>query len=95
MSRRYQLACYVSEDVSRAFTEHVRSRNLTVASAVRQLVLADLYSRADPAELRQNLLFLAIALDGLLQAHPDPELRPRILNIWRARLAEEGLTHAA
>lgn len=95
MSRRFQLACYVSEDVSRAFIERVRARNLTVASAVRQLVLADLYGRADPTELRQNMLFLAIALDGLLQAHPDPELRPRILNIWRARLAEEGLTDAA
>ena len=95
MSRRFQLACYVTEDVSRAFTERVRARDLTVASAVRQLVLADLYSRADPAELRQNLLFQTIALDGLLQAHPDPELRHRILTIWRARLAEEGLTDAA
>ncbi len=95
MSRRFQLACYVSEDVSRAFAERARSRDLTVAAAVRQLVLAELYSRADPAELRQNLLFQTLALDALLQAHSDAELRPRVLQFWRERLAEEGPTHAA
>lgn len=94
MSRRFQLACYVSEEVCRAFVDRARAHNITVASSLRQLVLADLYSRSDPAELRQNLLFLTIALDGLLQAHPDPDLRPRLLKIWRDRIAEEGLSHA-
>jgi hypothetical protein len=75
--------------------ERARTRNLTVAAAVRQLVLADLYSRDDSAELRHNVMFQTIALDGLLQAHLDPELRPRILKIWRERLAAEGLTHTA
>lgn len=95
MSRRFQLACYVVNQVGDAFVQRARDRNLTVASALRQLVIADLYGRADPLEARQNMLFQTIALDGLLEAHPDPELRPRLLRIWRERMAEEGLDHAA
>lgn len=95
MSRRFQLACYVVDQVGEAFVRRARDRNLTTASALRQLVIADLYGRVDPAEARQNMLFQTIALDGLLEAHPDPELRPRLLRIWRERVAEEGLGHAA
>jgi hypothetical protein len=95
MSRRFQLACYVVNTVGEAFVQRAHDRNLTVASALRQLVIADLYGRADPVETRQNMLFQTIALDGLLEAHPDPQLRPRLLRIWRERMAEEGLGHAA
>ncbi len=95
MSRRFQLACYVPDQVGNAFVERARSRNLTVASALRQLVIADLYRGADPAELRQNILFQTFALDGLLASHNDPDLRARVLRVWRERLAEEDRGHEA
>lgn len=95
MSRRCQLACYVADEVGAAFVRRARSRDLTVASALRQLIIADLYRRDAPAELRQHILFLTVAMDGLLTAHPDPDLRPRLIQIWRERIAEEVDSHAA
>lgn len=35
------------------------------------------------------LLFAAIAMDGLLAAHPDQHLRPKMIQLWRERLAAE------
>ena len=95
MSRRFQLACYVADEIGAAFVQRARSRNLTVASALRQLIITDLYRSTDPAEQRHNMLFQTIALDGLLGAHPDPALRDRVLQAWRERLAEEGRAREA
>jgi hypothetical protein len=95
MTSRIQLVTYVPKEVGDAFLQRTRSYNLTAASALRQLVIADVYGRGDPVETRRNILFQTIALDGLLQAHPDPELRPRLLRIWRERIAEEGLGYVA
>ena len=44
---------------------------------------------------REQILFIALAMDGLLNAHPDPQLRPTMVRLWRERLAEEGRSDAA
>ena len=46
-------------------------------------------------EQREQILFIAIAMDGLLNAHPDPQLRQTMIRLWRERLAEEGRSDAA
>lgn len=94
MQRRFQLSCYVTSDISAAFLARAKARNLTGSSALRQLVINDLFGPAfDPREQRNHILFMAIAMDGLLDAHPDPELRPRLIQIWRDRIAEEEGRH--
>jgi hypothetical protein len=59
------------------------------------LIIADLYQGADPAVLRQNILFQTVALDGLIASHSDPDLRTRVLRVWRERLVEESHRHEA
>ena len=96
MHRRFQLACYVTEDLAAAFLARAKARNLTLAAALRQLVVADLFGSAvDVREQRNTILFIAIAIDGLLHAHPDPDLRPRLIEMWRERVAREDQSHAA
>lgn len=96
MSRDHKLICYVPAEIGTAFIECARQRDVAVSAALRQLVVRSLQAGTPTEfELRQNLLFQTIALDGLLQTHFDRELRARVLKNWRDRLAEEGLTHAA
>jgi hypothetical protein len=90
MSRRFQLACYVADDVGRSFVKRAQERNLTTVSALRQLVVAYLYGGADSVEERSKLLFQTLALDALLQAKADPDLRQRVLQVLRERIVEEG-----
>lgn len=84
---RFQLACYVPTAVGDAFVQSARGRGLTVAAALRQLVLAEIYLGMDAHELQRNVLFQTVALDGLLASHPDAGLRSRVLTQWRERLS--------
>lgn len=96
VQRRIQLACHVSRDVSVAFTARAKSRELTVAALLRQCALNELYGAAfDTRQHRDHILFIAIAVDGLLGANPDPDLRPRLIEIWKERVAREDQSHAA
>lgn len=71
------------------------SRDTDVAKLLRLLVRRELSGeRITPAEQREQILFLAIAMDGLLGAHADPMLRETIIGLWRDRLAQEGRPHA-
>lgn len=96
MQRRIQLACHVSGDLAKAFAARARARNLTVAALLRQCVLNELIGAAfGPREQRDHLLFIAIAVDGLLGAQPDPELSSRLIEVWKDRVAREDQSHAA
>lgn len=71
-------------------------RDIDVAKLLRQLIARELAGGHDRTrESLDQLLFVALALEGLLQAHPDRDLHPTIVRLWRERLAEEGLRHAA
>lgn len=96
MQRRFQLACYVTDDLSAAFAARARARDVTVAAALRQLVVNDVFGAAyDPREQRNHILFMTIAMDGLLAEHANPELRPRLIKTWQERVAQEDQSHAA
>ena len=63
---------------------------------VRQLIARELSTAPDRVlEAQDQILFIAIAIEGLMAAHPDPDLRARMVHIWRDRLEEEGRRHAA
>ena len=67
------------------------TRQTDVGKLVRQLIARELAGAHDrTAEAYDQILYLAIAMDGLLGAHPDRDLRPKLLRIWQDRLAEEG-----
>ena len=71
-------------------------RNTDTGKLLRAMVRRELARGPDHvAEQREQILFIAIAMDGLLGAHPDPQLRPTMIRLWRERLAEEGRSHVA
>jgi hypothetical protein len=83
------IACHVSDAVHAEFQTLAKSREMTVAELLRKMVIGELSQRHHAREQREQVLFLAIAMDGLLAAHPDPELRPRLIRLWQERLAHE------
>ena len=72
------------------------ARNTDTGKLLRAMVRRELARGPDHVtEQREQILFIAIAMDGLLGAHPDPQLRPTMIRLWRERLAEEGRSHVA
>ena len=71
-------------------------RDTDVGKLVRDLIAYEIaLGRDRMKEAFGRLLFLAIAMDELLAAHSDPELRDQVIRQWRARIVEEGSTDAA
>ena len=71
-------------------------RNTDTGKLLRAMVRRELARGPDQVtEQREQILFIAIAMDGLLGAHPDAQLRPTMIRLWRERLAEEGRSHVA
>ena len=83
MPQRYHLACYVRDDIFDQFKALAKSRHMTVTGLLRKLVTSELDGATllPPAEAERNLLFIARALDGLLEAHSDKTLRNRIVRL--------------
>ena len=65
-------------------------RGTDVGKLIRSLIYRELRGGIDQAlEQYEMTVFLAIAMDGLLLAHPDPQLRPKLIKLWQERMAEE------
>lgn len=94
MPQRYHLACYVSEDIFEQFKFLAQSRHMTVTGLLRRLITSELDGATllPPAEAERNLLFIARALDGLLEAHPDKMLRNKIVAAWNDKISG-GFSH--
>ena len=66
-----------------------------MAALLRQIIVRETLERACTQEHTwEMIVFLTLAVDGLLGAQPDPELRPKIIQLWQERLAEEVRRHA-
>ncbi len=65
-------------------------RHTDVGKLLRGLIHRELRGAGNNAvEEREMIIFIAIAIDGLLGTNPDPELRPTIIKLWRERLAAD------
>ncbi|WP_137786584.1 hypothetical protein [Sphingomonas sp. 3P27F8] len=74
----------------------VASRRTDIGKLVRELIARELHAAPDRiGEALGQLLFVAIALDELLAAHADPNLRATVIRLWRDATSEEGRFHAA
>lgn len=90
-SYRNQISCCVSDQVAADLSTMATSREITVAALVRQAIVRELYTRKDPtAEIFRHVVFVAIAVDFLLDRLTDTELRSRVIELWRDRMAKEG-----
>jgi len=96
MPYRNLISCHVSDAVREDFYALARSRELTAAQLLRQMIIREIANPRDHArEQRSQLLFLAIAMDDLLATQTDPEIRPRVIRLWQERLAREEQPDAA
>ena len=96
MSYHINMTFRIGEQMRADLFALAAERNTDAGKILRALVRRELAGGPDQgAEQREQILFVAIAVDGLLGASPDPELRPTIIRLWRERLAEEGRSNAA
>jgi hypothetical protein len=85
----------VTAEMHDALAALAKRRDSDICKSLRELLARELYrSQGWMEELRERVLFLVIAMDGLLSEHPNRELRTTILNAWEKRMAEEA-SHAA
>ena len=90
-SYRNQISCCVNDQVAADLSTMAASREITVAALVRQAIVRELYTRKDPTdEIFRHVVFVAIAIDFLLDRLTDKELRSRVIELWRDRMVKEG-----
>ena len=79
----------------RAGLDHLaQTRETDVGKIMRLLVARELGIVRDPlADLREQVLFAAIGIDGIL-VHLDPKLRAQIVKLWQDRVVP-GSGHAS
>jgi hypothetical protein len=81
----------VTAEMHDALAALAKSRDSDSCKIIRELLARELSRSPDwMEELRERVLFLVIAVDGLLSEHPNRELRTRTLNAWEKRLIEEA-----
>ena len=96
MSYHELIAIRLSSSMRAELAALAHARQTDVGKIVRRLIANELSgARERIDEVLDLVLYIAIAVDGLLAAQPDPELRHEMLRLWKARLAEEGRPHAA
>ena len=96
MSYRNNINFRVGDQMRADILALAAERNTDTGKLLRAMVRRELAGGPDQVtEQREQILFIAIAMDGLLSAHPDPQLRPTMIRLWRERLAEEGRSDAA
>ena len=90
MSYDYLIRLRVSQAMAADLKSLAERRETDLCKLLRRAALRELAEGPDPdSNLREQMLFTAIALDGLLAANPDTGLRARIIKIWQDRLAGE------
>ena len=96
MSYSNNMNCRVGDQMRADILALAIERNTDTGKLLRAMVRRELARGPDHVtEQREQIMFIAIAMDGLLGAHPDPQLRPTMIRLWRERLAEEGRSHVA
>jgi hypothetical protein len=96
MSYTNLVSCHVSDAVRADFYALAKSRDMSVASLLRQMIVREIHAPPDAiAIILRHTLFLAVGMDGLLATHSDKSLRPKTIELWRERLVREGFSHEA
>lgn len=90
MSYHHRLHFRVSSAMHAAVLDLAREREIDVGKLLRQLVARELLNKRDIlVDVREQVLFCAVGIDGLLAVQADPTLRPKLVQVWQERLLEE------
>ena len=85
----------VTAEMHTALEALAKRRDSDSCKILREILSRELSWSPDwMEELRERVLFLVIAMDGLLSEHPNRELRTSTLKAWEKRLTEEVGTAA-
>jgi hypothetical protein len=96
MSYSQFITVRLTAELFHELNRHAARSQTDVGKLVRRLIVAELYGKRDRiSEAIDQILYLAIAMDGLLATNPNPDLRNDMLRLWQDRLAEEGRSDAA
>jgi hypothetical protein len=90
MSYQTIIAFRASAEMRLALGRLAETRETDMGKVMRLLVARELGIVRDPlADLREQVLFAAIGVDGILM-HLDPALRAKIVKLWQERVVPGG-----
>ena len=90
MSYQAIIAFRASAEMRQALDRLAETRETDMGKIMRLLVARELGIVRDPlADLREQVLFAAIGIDGILM-HLDPTLRAKIVKLWQERIIPGG-----
>ncbi|HEY4548144.1 MAG TPA: hypothetical protein VIG90_17195 [Pedomonas sp.] len=84
----FPLTTYVRPETASNFKRRARSLGLTSSAYLKQLVEREISAPGGDqmAILGRQITFVAVALDALLDTHPDKTLRPRVYQAVQRKL---------
>ena len=82
------LTAYVRPDLASAFKRRARSLGLSTSAYLKQLIERELAAPGDAhiGVLAHRIIFLAVAMDALLDKHPDQTLRSRVHQVYQRKV---------
>ncbi len=102
MTRHIPLQTYVPVHVASWIREAAAALDLTVSVILRDIIMAayraqddDSSSCQDTDKPERQSVFISIALDALLAAHPDKNLRARVYDDYARRIDDLGLLQSS
>lgn len=101
MTKNISIQAYVPKAVSDWVRDEALAAGQSRSSWLGSLV-HDLYkgqeireeARKNAEETKQQLIFLAVAIDGLLSAHDDVELRRRVHDAFQRKRTKQESEHS-
>lgn len=84
---RQTLTAYVKPETASAFKRRARKMGISASALLKQLAEREVaISSGDVLQqILQQVTFLSVAMDALLDRHPDPSLRPLVHKTWRRK----------
>lgn len=88
------LTIRVSPRMRAELLAHVAQIDSDPSKFVRRLIARALSTVRDAeGEMQQHVLFCTLALDYLLEAHADPDLRKKVVDNWKEVVADWERPH--
>lgn len=88
------LTTYVRPETASVFKRRARRLGLSGSGYLKQLVEREISAPATDqlTLLSRQIIFVAVALDALLDTHPDKSLRPRVHQAWQRKLQPQEMS---
>lgn len=89
----HPLTAYVRPESASAFKRRARKMGLSASGYLKQLIEREIAAPQDTGlqTIVPQIIFLSVAIDALLDRHPDRDLRPLVHEAWRRKVTPDDV----